>query len=62
MLESLSLRICKFFFQCFPVLTYILDSVLFMKKLKTTASYWKIAHSGDCPYPSAVEMNLMSYV
>lgn len=33
-----------------------------MKKLKTTASYWEIPHSGDCPYPSAVEMDLMSYV
>lgn len=34
------------FFCCFSVLTYILDLFYLWKNWKTTASYWKIGHSG----------------
>ena len=36
-------------------MTYILNSVLSVEKLKPLAGHWKIAHSGDCPFVSYTE-------
>lgn len=30
----------------------MLDFVSFVEKLRTSDNYWKIAHSGDCPFSS----------